>query len=92
LNGEKQFCIYLSGIVQGVGMRYYIRDRAKEMNIKGYVRNLPDGRVQCVAQAEPEQLNEFISTLKNARRGRVDNLEKEELPLQENYSDFKIVF
>ncbi|MDK2796068.1 MAG: acylphosphatase [Archaeoglobaceae archaeon] len=53
--------IYVSGVVQGVGFRYYTSKIAKELGIKGFVKNLPDGRVYIYAVGEKNALEKFIS-------------------------------
>ncbi len=53
--------IYVSGVVQGVGFRYYTTRIAKELGIKGFVKNLPDGRVYIYAVGEDNSLEKFIS-------------------------------
>ena len=62
----KQFHVYISGFVQGVGFRVFVRKKAKKMGITGWVRNLSDGRVEAMLQGEEEKLNELI---KHIRRG-----------------------
>ncbi|TDA26729.1 MAG: acylphosphatase [Archaeoglobi archaeon] len=56
--------IYVSGIVQGVGFRYFTTRIARELGIKGFVKNLPDGRVYIYAVGEEESLEKFISTVR----------------------------
>ncbi len=58
--------IYISGVVQGVGMRYFIKTEASSMGLVGWVRNLDDGRVEIVVKGDREKLDEF---LKICRRG-----------------------
>ncbi|MCS7143426.1 MAG: acylphosphatase [Archaeoglobaceae archaeon] len=56
--------IYVSGVVQGVGFRYYTTKVAKELGIKGFVKNLPDGRVYIYAVGEGNSLEKFISSVR----------------------------
>jgi len=57
---------YVSGIVQGVGYRYFAQRMAVRLGISGYTRNLSDGRVEVYAIGSAEQMD----TLRNAlRRG-----------------------
>ncbi len=55
-----------SGHVQGVGFRYTAQSLAARYPVAGYVRNLPDGDVELVAEGEPGSVNEFLAAV--ARR------------------------
>ena len=54
---------YVSGRVQGVGYRYYVSDRARGLQVTGYAKNLDDGTVEVVAEAQEPVLREFIGIL-----------------------------
>lgn len=62
-----QRCIrcYVSGRVQGVYYRGSTRERARELGLRGYVRNLPDGRVEVVACGEVEALDCLCAWLRD---------------------------
>ena len=51
------------GVVQGVGYRYHVADVAAANGISGYVRNLPDGSVEVVAEGNREVLEDLVSHL-----------------------------
>lgn len=51
--------VYYSGRVQGVGFRYHTFQIAKEFEVSGYVRNLPDGRVQLEAEGVESEVMGF---------------------------------
>lgn len=51
----------VTGRVQGVGFRFYTHKRAVELDIKGFVKNLPDGSVYIEAEGNADQLELFIS-------------------------------
>jgi acylphosphatase len=71
----------LSGLVQGVGFRWYAARRASELGLKGWVRNLPDGRVEAVASGDPASLARFEELLRiGPRSARVTGVEKVEVP------------
>ena len=92
MKAEKHLCIFLEGIVQGVGMRYYVHSLAGAMGLRGYVRNTSDGRVKCVARGDGIKLKAFIASLKNSPRGRVDRINVGQCPSEQEYTDFKILF
>lgn len=56
----KRAHIIISGIVQGVGFRYHARSEALQLGIGGWVRNLPDGSVEAVAEGEGESVDAFV--------------------------------
>lgn len=55
--------VYFSGHVQGVGFRYQTRRIACEFEVAGYVRNLPDGRVELEAAGEADEVRAFIAAV-----------------------------
>jgi len=57
------FEIYVSGNVQGVGFRYYTRKVARELGVRGFVKNLPDGRVYIYAVGDEIMLDKFLSAV-----------------------------
>lgn len=57
---EKQVHVYYSGRVQGIGLRYTVQDIARELGVCGWVRNLRDGRVELMAEAEEDVLKDFL--------------------------------
>ena len=57
---KKQLHLYYSGRVQGIGFRYTVQDIAASLKICGWVKNLIDGRVEVLAQAEEDILGGFL--------------------------------
>ena len=58
----KQVHLFISGFVQGVGFREFVRNQARKTNLAGWTRNLSDRRVEVLAQGSEEKLNQFIKT------------------------------
>ncbi len=83
--------LLISGIVQGVGFRFFAERAARELGLRGYVRNLPDGRVEAVAAGPADDLRDFTERL---RRGpgasKVDRLEASETDLRDDHAGFAI--
>jgi len=52
--------VFISGRVQGVGYRFSTQDIAGVVGVQGWVRNLPDGRVEAVFEGTPQQVEEMI--------------------------------
>ncbi|MBZ5662554.1 MAG: acylphosphatase [Acidobacteriia bacterium] len=74
---------HVSGRVQGVGFRYFAERVALRLGVAGYVKNLPDGRVEVYALCSAAQLNALRGELRRgpmlARVDRVDESEAEAL-------------
>ena len=58
----------IGGRVQGVGFRYFAQRSAARLGITGWVRNLPDGRVEMEAQGSPESLISLEAALRQGPR------------------------
>ena len=68
-----RYRIWVEGRVQGVGFRMFAFRRARSLGLLGYVRNLPDGRVEAVVEGPDAAIEVFVRELKKGpRRARVD--------------------
>jgi acylphosphatase len=54
----------IHGDVQGVGFRYFVQERARDLGLKGWVRNRGDGSVECVAEGPDDRLRKLLGELK----------------------------
>ena len=67
--------IIVQGRVQGVGFRQFTQDTARRMGIAGWVRNLPDGRVEVLARVTEEIKPKFLAALRQGPTlSQVDHL------------------
>jgi acylphosphatase len=58
--------VFYEGRVQGVGFRYSARRVAAGFDLAGYVRNLPDGRVELVASGDEEEIDGFLQAVRES--------------------------
>lgn len=73
----------VSGRVQGVGFRFFAERAARELGVRGWVRNLPDGSVETVAEGEEDAVSLYLARLKTGpRASRVDAVAVDELAPQ----------
>lgn len=80
----------MRGRVQGVGFRYFVQQRAAELGLRGYARNLDDGRVEVYAIGLPAQLSELEGYLHTGPRwSDVRGVESMEAAV-EQYRSFQI--
>ncbi len=83
--------IIVKGRVQGVGYRFFTQRTALELGIRGYVRNLPDGTVEVVAEGSPEVIEKFIERLKEGPPlAIVEDMEIQEVPPDEEFETFEV--
>lgn len=75
---------FVRGRVQGVGFRYFVEHAATSLGLRGYVRNLDDGRVEVYALGSPEQLSELAGLLwKGPRFAEVRGVDEQEAPVED---------
>ncbi|MBI5396347.1 MAG: acylphosphatase [Verrucomicrobia bacterium] len=60
---QKRAQVQYSGRVQGVGFRYTVRQVAHGFEVVGYVKNLPDSRVEMIVEGEETELKRFLSAI-----------------------------
>jgi acylphosphatase len=83
---------FVNGRVQGVGFRWFVRRAADELGVTGWVRNVPDGRVEAEAAGTEEQLAAFEERLSQGPPGaRVTELKSTPLGAASPHERFDIV-
>lgn len=91
VNRTMQLHVLISGKVQGVGFRNFTQRNARELGIKGYAKNLANGKVEVVAEGDRLQLYALIKALNQGpRASRVDDLKIEERDFKDEYKSFGI--
>ena len=70
--------VFVEGIVQGVSFRYYTMQEAKAREVRGWVRNLWDGRVEAVFEGEEANVKSVLNWCRHGPpSARVDDLQVE---------------
>jgi acylphosphatase len=88
--GEEQAArrYYVSGIVQGVGYRYFAKNAATRCGLAGYVKNLRDGRVEVYAAGSAASLDALLSELhRGPRSGKVSEVVEEPAPVDSRFAN-----
>jgi acylphosphatase len=81
------------GRVQGVGFRFFVREQANRMGIKGWVRNMADGGVEMFAQGDRESLDIFLERVKKGPAfGHVEKFNIDWITSEKKYDEFTIKF
>jgi len=84
--------IIFTGRVQGVGFRFTAHRAASRRQLTGFVRNVPDGTVEMLAQGRPEDVDDCIQDIKEYFAGYLKETRIEEIPPDPRYADFQITF
>ena len=79
--------VHYSGRVQGVGFRYTVKSLVPGYDVLGIIRNLPDGRVELVAEGERAELEAFLQAIRDSGLRR--NIRDEEIVLGEGQDNFR---
>jgi acylphosphatase len=80
------------GRVQGVGFRFTAHRMAHRHQLTGFVRNLPDGTVEMLAQGPARDIDDCIQAIKGYFDDYIRDTEIQEVPPDPRHNDFKITF
>lgn len=85
--------VYISGRVQGVGFRHFVLTKARELGLKGWVRNLYDGRVEAVFVGNKNDVEQMLKLIKKGPRwARVDNVRVLNEENKDEFVTFQVLF
>ena len=86
----KTLKLYISGTVQGVFFRKFIENKANELKVRGFVRNLDDGRVEVVIEGEDRNVNYMLEICKRGDlHTKIEDVEIQEIKHQ-GFKNFRI--
>lgn len=84
--------VFISGAVQGVGYRYFVRSNAKKLGLTGWVQNVEDGGVEAVLQGDKEKIEELIGLCrKGPMLAEVEHIGFEWEDGEEEFPDFRVL-
>lgn len=84
--------VHYSGNVQGVGFRYTVRGLAARFAVGGFVRNLPDGRVQMLVEGEAAEVERLMQAIAERMSGYIRRVAVDETPPTGEFTGFDIRF
>ena len=88
---KKSVRLYIKGAVQGVFFRNFIKENAERYNVKGFVRNLEDGRVEIFLEGASEDVNKMIELCKiGPKHSQIRDVELKQEIFQ-GFNNFKIL-
>ena len=84
---KKSVRLYINGTVQGIFFRMFIKENAERYNIKGFVRNLEDGRIEVFLEGNVDEVNKMIELCKKGpKHAQIRNVEIK----PERFQDLKV--
>jgi acylphosphatase len=84
--------IIYKGNVQGVGFRYTSQRIANRHHLTGYVKNLPEGSVEMLAQGKLQDVDDCIEEIQESFGGYIRLAQMNEVPPNPGYTSFNITF
>jgi acylphosphatase len=86
---QRRTC-HFAGRVQGVGFRYTVQNLALQYNVRGYVRNLPDGRVELVMEGPESDMEQLLDDIRQKMNGYIRDLEEQISPATGEFQQFYV--
>jgi len=84
--------IIFFGTVQGVGFRFTVQRYALSSDLKGWVKNLPNGSVEILVEGPEERIEQFCQDIEEYFKGHIRNKDIRFSPAQEKFENFQIAF
>lgn len=82
--------VRFSGHVQGVGFRYTTQDIARQFDVGGYVRNLPDGEVELIVEGDEREIDRFVKSIENRMGSFIRSVRTSTMPSTGEFRDFTV--
>jgi acylphosphatase len=89
---RKQLHVYYNGRVQGVGFRFTAENIANQLGVTGWVKNLRDGRVEILAEAEEGVLRDFLGQISKYFSHYIEDTVADWQSATGQFKDFEVEF
>ena len=89
---KKRIHVYYSGRVQGVGFRFTVERLAIDLGLTGWVKNLPDRRVEFVCEGKKEELDKILDKIDEYFANYIRQKDVQWIPAGAEFTDFEIRF
>jgi acylphosphatase len=88
---KKAVRLYITGTVQGIFFRQFVKDNAERYNLRGFVRNLEDKRVEVFIEGDIESVNKMIEVCKKGpKHSQIKKVDVKEEKIQD-FKEFKVL-
>ena len=88
---KKSVRLYITGTVQGVFFRGFVKENAERHNVKGFVRNLEDGRVEVFLEGNSQDVNKLIEICKKGPKHSMIRKVEEKAEKFQDFKGFKVL-
>ncbi len=88
---KKSIRLYISGTVQGIFFRSFIKSNAEKFNVKGFTRNLEDGRVEVFLEGDAGAVNKMIELCGKGPKHSIIRKVEDKLEKFQDFKTFKIL-
>ena len=90
--GRQRLHIYYSGRVQGIGFRYSVKMLVRGYEVTGWIKNLPDGRVEMAAEGERPELEAFAEAIRESELAAfIRQEDRQWVPATHEFHGFEIL-
>ena len=88
---KKSVRVYITGTVQGIFFRAFIKENAEKLDVKGFIRNLEDGRIEIFLEGNTNEVDKMVELCqKGPKHARIESAEIKDEKFQ-GFKDFKIL-
>ncbi len=84
--------ITVKGNVQGMFLNQFVKENADKLNLKGYLRNFPEGKVEILVEGEEKNVERFLEIIKKGpKHSQIRNVETDKKRWEGEFKEFKIL-